>query len=240
MNEKNKNVAIEVRDVEYIYPDGTIGVNRISLNILEKDRIVITGANGSGKTTLLLLIAGLLKPQRGYVKILGYEVNKKNVENIRRNVGIVFQNPDDFLFNPTVREELLYTPAQLDMPYDEAIKLAEKYSKTFGIEKLLDKPPFRLSGGEKKKVALAAVMMLKPKVLLLDEPTANIDGKTRKKIIEMVKDFNGTLIVATHELDLIPKIANRVILLGMNKELIANGDLSVLEDRKLLEENGII
>ncbi|RLI78931.1 ABC transporter ATP-binding protein [Archaeoglobales archaeon] len=234
------DVAIEAKDVEYIYPDGTVGISDVNLKILEKERIAITGANGSGKTTLLLLLSGLLKPHKGYVKVFGYEVNRKNTEQIRRSVGIVFQDPDDFLFNPTVREELLYTPAQLDMPYEEAIEVAEKYAKIFGIDKLLDKPPLRLSGGEKKKVALAAVMMLKPKILILDEPTANIDGKTRKRIVEMIEKFDGTLIIATHELDLIPKFANRVILLGMDRKMAVNGDLSILDDKKLLEEVGIV
>lgn len=234
------NIAIEANNIKYVYPDGTVGISDISLKIVEKERTAITGANGSGKTTLLLLLSGLLKPHKGYVKVFGYEVDKKNIEHVRKSVGIVFQNPDDFLFNPTVREELLYTPAQLDIPYEKAVEVAEEYAKIFGIEKLLDKPPFRLSGGEKKKVALAAVMMLNPKILILDEPTANIDGKTRKTIIKMVGNFDGTLIIATHELDLIPKFANRVILLGMDRKLVANGDLSILEDERLLEDTGVI
>jgi len=232
-------IAVEAVNVSYVYPDGTIGVKNINLRIAEGERVAIIGANGSGKTTLITLLSGLIKPTKGVVRILGVEVDG-NLEYIRRNVGVVFQNPDDFLFNPTVRDELLYTPAQLDMPYNEALKLAEEFARLFEIEKILDKPPFRLSGGEKKRVELACVMMLKPKILFLDEPTANVDGKTKKKIVDFAKDYNGTLIVATHDLDLIPKLAEKIVVLNTDKEIEVVGGLEILDNKHLLERCGII
>jgi len=232
-------IAVEAVNVSYVYPDGTVGVRNINLRIAEGERVAIIGANGSGKTTLITLLSGLIKPTKGVVRILGVEVDG-NLEYIRRNVGVVFQNPDDFLFNPTVRDELLYTPAQLDMPYNEALKLAEEFARLFEIEKILDKPPFRLSGGEKKRVELACVMMLKPKILFLDEPTANVDGKTKKKIVDFAKDYNGTLIVATHDLDLIPKLAEKIVVLNTDKEIEVVGGLEILDNKHLLERCGII
>jgi len=232
-------IAVEAVNVSYVYPDGTVGVRNINLKIAEGERVAIIGANGSGKTTLITLLSGLIKPTKGVVRILGVEVDG-NLEYIRRNVGVVFQNPDDFLFNPTVRDELLYTPAQLDIPYNEALKLAEEFARLFEIEKILDKPPFRLSGGEKKRVELACVMMLKPKILFLDEPTANVDGKTKKKIVDFAKDYNGTLIVATHDLDLIPKLAEKIVVLNTDKEIEVVGGLEILDNKHLLERCGII
>ncbi len=232
--------AITAKDVTYVYPDGTVGIVDATLEIESGEKVALLGANGSGKSTLLLLFSGLVKPKSGHIEIFGKKVDKSNWEFFRRNVGVLFQNPDDFLFNSTVREELLYTPAQLDLPEEEAIKLANEYAKTFGIEKLLDKPPFRLSGGEKKKVALACVLMMKPKLLLLDEPTANVDGKTRRKIVEIINSLDTTLVIATHELDLVPKVANKVVLLGLDRRILSVGGLELLENEDLLEKAGVI
>jgi cobalt/nickel transport system ATP-binding protein len=233
-------MALIAKDASYTYPDGTVGLSNATIEIEKGERIALVGSNGSGKSTLLLLFSGLIKPESGSIEILGKKIDKSNSKFFRRNIGILFQNPDDFLFNPTVKDELLYTPAQLEIDEDEAIDIAERYASIFGIEKFFEKPPFRLSGGEKKKVALACVLMMEPKILLLDEPTANIDGKTRRKIIEMIEDIKTTLVIATHELDFIDKLADRVVILGMEKKIIADGGLELLDDNKLLEEAGII
>lgn len=232
--------AIITRNVSYSYPDGTLGISDTTIDIEKGERVALVGANGSGKSTMLLLFSGLVKPKTGSVEILGKSINKKNSKFFRQNVGILFQNPDDFLFNPTVRDELLYTPAQLEIDESEAIKMAERYAELFGIERFLDRPPFRLSGGEKKKVALACVLMMEPSILLLDEPTANIDGKTRRNIVEMVSSTDSTLVIATHELDFIDRLSDRVVIMGMNKEIMADGGLDLLEDNDLLERAGII
>jgi len=232
--------VLEAKEISYKYPDGTIGINGVSIEIKEGEKVALIGSNGSGKSTLLLLFSGLVKPESGSVRIFGKEINKKNSRFFRRNIGILFQNPDDFLFNATVKDELLYTPAQLDIEEKEAIRMAETYAKKFGIERFFDKPPFRLSGGEKKKVSLACVLMMEPEILLLDEPTANIDGKTRKKIIDMVESLDTTLIIATHELDFIDRLANRVVILGTEKKILADGGLELLKDEDLLKRGGLI
>jgi len=232
--------AIELENVTYYYPDGSLGVKDVTIRIRRGERVALIGCNGCGKSTLLLLMAGLIKPKFGIVKIFGKDIKDWDKGELRKTVGILFQNPDDFLFNPTVKEELLYTPAQLDIPFEEALNMVKHYAKMFNLEEILNKPPFRLSGGEKKKVALACVMMLNPQILLLDEPTTNIDGKTRKKILKFIEEFEGTLVLATHELDIATRIVDRVIILSMNKTILADGDVSLLKDKDLLEKASII
>ncbi|WP_456329045.1 energy-coupling factor ABC transporter ATP-binding protein [Archaeoglobus sp.] len=232
--------VIEAENISYDYPDGSVGVRDVTLEILEGERIGLIGANGSGKSTLILLLAGLLKPTKGNLRIFGREVDKKNVEEIRRRIGVVFQNPDDFLFNPTVRDELLYVPRQLEWSDEEMEKAVKYYAEIFRIEHALDKPPFRLSGGEKKKVEIASVLVYRPEVLLLDEPTAYVDGKTRRLILKILDDFEGTLIIATHELDVAEKLADKFILLNLDHRIEAVGGKEILKNEELLERAGVI
>jgi cobalt/nickel transport system ATP-binding protein len=231
---------IEATNLEYVYPDKTIGIKNFSLNIGEFERVVLLGSNGSGKSTLLKIFAGLVKPMSGNIKIFEKNVVKENYLYFRKNIGFLFQNPDDFLFNPTVEDELLYTPMQLEFDIQDAKNLIAENAKYFGIEKLYEKPPFRLSGGEKKRVALACVLQLNPKLLILDEPTSNIDGKTRKKIIDFLKEYKGTMVLSTHEIDFVKKISNKVVLLSPEKEILKIGGIELLEDSKYLETAEIL
>jgi cobalt/nickel transport system ATP-binding protein len=232
--------TIEAENVSYRYPDGSVGVRDVNLEVYSGDRIGLIGANGSGKSTLILLLSGLIKPTEGRVKIFGKEPDKKNVEEIRRRIGVVFQNPDDFLFNPTVRDELLYVPRQLEWSDEELERVLKAYAKMFRIEHITDKPPFRLSGGEKKKVEIASVLIYNPEVLLLDEPTAYVDGKTRRQIMETLKSFDGTIIVATHELDVAKKLIDTVVLLNLDHKIEAVGGKELLHDIELLERVGVL
>jgi cobalt/nickel transport system ATP-binding protein len=235
----NLNI-IEASAIRYTYPDKTIGIKNLSINIKESERVVLLGSNGCGKSTILKIFAGLVKPTSGDIKIFEKQVTKDNYIYFRKNIGVLFQNPDDFLFNPTVEDELIYTPLQLGYSYIEAKTLISKNAKYFGINKLYEKPPFRLSGGEKKRVALACVLQLKPQLLLLDEPTSNIDGKTRKKILEFLKEYNGTMVISTHEIDFVKKISNRVVILSTKKQILRDGGIELLEDAKCLEAAEII
>ncbi len=231
---------IEAENVSYRYPDGSTGVREINLTISSGDRVGLIGANGSGKSTLILLLAGLVKPTEGKVKIFGKEPDKKNIEEIRRRIGVVFQNPDDFLFNPTVRDELLYVPRQLEWEEERLEKVLRNYAEMFRIEQIIDKPPFRLSGGEKKKVEIASVLIYQPEVLLLDEPTAYVDGKTRRQIMEILTSFDGTIVVATHELNVAEKLVDKVILLNLDHRIEAVGGKEILHDTELLEKAGVL
>lgn len=233
-------MIIEAKNIEYAYPDKTVGIKNFSLNIEESERVVLLGSNGCGKSTLLKIFAGLIKPTSGNIKIFEKDITKDNYLYFRKNIGFLFQNPDDFLFNQTVEDELLYTPMQLGISNKEAKALISENASYFGIKKLYEKPPFRLSGGEKKRVALACVLQLKPKLLILDEPTSNIDGKTRKRILEFLDQYKGTMIVSTHEIDFVRKISNKVVLLSPKKEILKVGGIELLEDAKYLEAAEII
>lgn len=232
--------VLEAENVSYRYPDGSTGVNEVSLAISRGDRVGLVGANGSGKSTLILLLAGLIKPTEGRIKIFGKEPDKKNIEEIRRKLGVVFQNPDDFLFNPTVRDELLYVPRQLEWSEEEMERIAKKYAEIFRIDGIMDKPPFRLSGGEKKKVEIASVLIYQPEILLLDEPTAYVDGKARRQIMEILENFDGTVVIATHELDVAEKLVDRVVLLNLDHKIEATGGKELLNDVEVLEKAGVL
>ncbi len=229
------DLALVARNVSYRYPDGSIGVENVDLVISKGERVAIIGENGSGKSTLIFLLSGLLKPNKGEVKILGF--SNKEIEEIRRRVGVVFQNPDDFLFNPTVRDELLYVPRQLEMSKEEMERIVQEISQIFGLKDVLHKPPFRLSGGEKKKVEIASVLVYKPEIIFLDEPTANVDAKTRRIIKEIIKGYDGTVVVATHEID-VAKLCERILVMKRGK-IIADSSLESI-DQAILWEAGII
>lgn len=232
--------VIEAENVSYKYPDGSTGVNDVSLVISKSDRVGLVGANGSGKSTLILLLAGLIKPTKGRIRIFGKEPDKKNIKEIRRRMGVVFQNPDDFLFNPTVRDELLYVPRQLKWDEEEMERIAKKYAEIFRIDGIMDKPPFRLSGGEKKKVEIASVLVYQPEILLLDEPTAYVDGRVRRQIIKILEEFDGTIVIATHELDVAEKLVDRVVVLNLDHRIEATGGKELLSDVELLERAGLL
>ncbi|MEM4523846.1 MAG: ABC transporter ATP-binding protein [Archaeoglobaceae archaeon] len=227
--------AVIARDISYRYPDGSLGVEKVNVRIKKGERIAVIGENGSGKTTLIFLLSGLLKPSEGEILILGFKLG--DVEEIRRRVGVVFQNPDDFLFNPTVRDELLYVPRQLGLSEEEMEKIVRETSRFFNLDDILYKPPFRLSGGEKKKVAIASVLVYRPELVFFDEPTANVDGRTRKMIKEVIRNYEGTVVVATHEMDLV-RICERTIV--MKRGRIIFDSATDLLDESLLESAGII
>lgn len=227
--------AVVAKNLSYRYPDGSIGVDGVSLEIKKGERVAIIGENGSGKSTLIFLLSGLLKPSRGEVRILGFST--KEIEEIRKRVGVVFQNPDEFLFNPTVKDELLYVPRQLRISEKESEQIVNHFSEIFDLKEVLHKPPFRLSGGEKKKVEIASVLVYKPEIIFLDEPTANVDAKTRKIIREIIKSYEGTVIVATHEIE-VAKICERVIVMKKGKILADSNFFSI--DESILERAGVI
>jgi len=227
--------AVIANNVSYRYPDGSLGVENVSLEIKKGEKVAVIGENGSGKTTLIFLLSGLLKPSEGEVKILGF--TNKQIEEIRKRVGVVFQNPDDFLFNPSVRDELLYVPRQLGLSEKEMEEIIRRFSELFGLKDVLEKPPFRLSGGEKKKVGIASVLVYTPEIVFLDEPTANVDAKTRKLVGEIITSYNGTVVVATHDLEIAEK-CERAIVMKKGKVIFDSKFKSI--DERILEIAGVI
>lgn len=229
------DLAVVAKNLSYRYPDGSIGVENVDLVIKRGERVAIVGENGSGKSTLIFLLSCLLKPSKGEVRIFG--LSNMEIEEIRRRIGVVFQNPDDFLFNPTVRDELLYVPRQLEMSEKEMEQILREFAEIFGLKEVLHKPPFRLSGGEKKKVEIASVLVYKPELIFLDEPTANVDAKTRKIIREVIKGYHGTVVVATHEMEIV-NLCKRILVMKKGR-IIADSSFAPI-DRSILEDAGVI
>jgi cobalt/nickel transport system ATP-binding protein len=230
--------------VGYHYPGGEIGVRDLDLLIHEQERIVLLGANGSGKSTLLKVLDGLLFPQEGVIQAFGQVLHEKSLNDdgfnhaFRRRVGFVFQNSETQLFSSTVWEEIAFGPLHLGLGEAEVRQRVTEVLGLFGLEDIKDRPPFKLSGGEKKRVALASVVATNPAVLLLDEPTAALDPRTRRWVIDMLAQFGQfgkTLITATHDLDIVEEIADRVLVFGEDHRVVANGTpAELLSDRDLL------
>lgn len=233
--------AFEVQNVSFDY-EGVQALREISLPIERGERIALLGANGSGKSTLLRILDALCFPSAGSVNFYGTPLTVSQFRSdgfshdFRRRVALVFQNPDVQLFNPTVFDEVAYGPLQLRWRKEEIIRRGDETLAFMGISQLKDRPPYRLSGGEKKRVALASVLVLDPEVLLLDEPTSTLDPRSQSQIVDLIQQWKGTtktVITATHQLEIVEDIADRVLVLeagtviatGTPAEVLANGDL---------------
>ncbi|MFN3598677.1 MAG: energy-coupling factor ABC transporter ATP-binding protein [Aquificaceae bacterium] len=238
---------IELKRIHYSYDRKEV-FKDLSLKILEGDRVVLLGSNGSGKTTLLKILNALLMPQKGIYLYKGKEINEKNLKNrglnkwFRREVVMLFQNPDVMLFNPTLYDEIAFGLRQLGEYDEERIKEEVLYwAERFNLAHLLKGSPFELSGGQKQKLCLACLLVLKPKVLLLDEPTANLDPKTTHWLIELLWDMDITSIVATNSLNLVADLGNKLLVLGEDHSLIYEGNpREFLEDRENLIKAGLL
>lgn len=231
---------IELERVTHGYPDGTRAVRDLSFALTAGDRAVLLGSNGCGKSTLLKLLAGLLLPTDGRFRYRGECVTARRLRDrewcrrFRREVGLVFQHPETMLFNPTVLEEIAYGPTRLGM--EDPVGHARDWAERVGLTRYLDKPPYRLSGGEKQRLCLACVLACQPDVLLLDEPTASLDPRATGWLIDFLRDQKAlTTLVSTQNLSLAAELGERALILGENGELMFDGGLRrALDDTDLL------
>lgn len=237
----------DLRNVSYSYLGKIDALKNISLEVHQGEQVCIMGANGSGKSTLLAIIDGLVFPSSGEYSAFGTPVTEGIFDSIkdnefrqyfRRKVGFVFQNSDVQLFSPTVFEEIAFGPLQLDLSKEEVSTRVNEVVEIMGIAKLKDRAPHTLSGGEKKKVAIASVLATNPDVLLLDEPTAGLDPRTELWLIELLQELGKagkTIITATHDLDIIEQISARAVVMGEDHSIrVDRGTKSVLDDLELL------
>lgn len=232
---------IKVEKVMYAYSDGYIALNNVSMEVNEGDRVAIMGPNGAGKSTLFDLLNGILIPYSGSVKIDGLETKiKKNLNKIRKMVGVVFQDSDDQLFNSNVKQEIAYGLMNMNISgnaLEETIKWALKVVDMEGYE---NKSPYNLSGGQKKRIALASVLAMKPKVLVLDEPTASLDPRGAIKLVKLLnyinKELGITLIFSTHDVDIVPLLANKVYLLDKGKFILKGSTDEVFSHKETLRK----
>jgi cobalt/nickel transport system ATP-binding protein len=210
---------IEIMDVSFAYRngDGHKALDRLSLSIGAGERVAVMGPNGAGKSTLFQMFNGLLKPDAGRVVVDGLPVAGEHLSTARRKVGMVFQDSDNQLFNATVYREVAYGLVNMKMPQDELNATVKWALDMVGMSDFIDKTPFNLSGGEKKRIALASVLSMKPQILVLDEPTNELDPKGASDLLALLNKLNHdlgiTLVFATHDVDIVPLLANRVVLM---------------------------
>ena len=233
--------SFELRDIRFDY-EGIPAIRGLSLQVERGERVALLGANGSGKSTLLRILDALYFPSSGSMQFEGESLNAQRFQNeefsfaFRGRVALVFQNPDVQLFNPTVLDEVAYGPLQLRWKKEELLRRVDEILDFMSIAALKDRPPYRLSGGEKKRVALASALVLDPEVLLLDEPTASLDPKSQSQVVDLIQQWKGstkTVITATHQLEIVEDIADRVVVLeagtvianGTPAEILGNADL---------------
>ncbi len=231
-----KTNFIYVNNLKYKYPDGTNALNGISFNVSEGEKIAIIGPNGAGKTTLLYLINGILKGE-GEIFIDNIRVDDNNWDKIRNIVGLIFQNPDDQLFCSTVNEDISFGLINLIRDDKEIKKRVEKVLKFLNMIKFKDKSPHHLSYGEKKRIALASVLVRNPEIIMFDEPTSNLDPFMRKKFINLIKKIKKTIIIATHDLEMVYEICNKVIVINNGKINIIGDTDNILSDENLMRKN---
>lgn len=231
--------VIEIESLRFSYPDGTVGLKGISLAVHEGERVALVGPNGAGKSTFLLHLNGIFRGD-GSVRIDGLTMEKRNLKAIRQKVGLVFQNPDDQLFCPTVFEDVAFGPQNLGLGPEEVRRRVQESLTAVAMEGAAQKSPFRLSFGEKKKVAIATVLALQPSVLVIDEPTANLDPRGRRGIIALLRELGGTQIIATHDLPLVQELCSRTIVLDGGEKVADGATAAVLEDQELLEAHGLV
>jgi cobalt/nickel transport system ATP-binding protein len=236
------DAIVSVKEVKFTYPASVSALKGVSLEVRQGERLAILGPNGSGKSTLILLIAGLLMPNEGEIRVFGEPTTSKNFQKFRSRIGLVFQDPDDQLFTPSVIEDIEYGPKNLKLPEEDVKQRSAHVLEKMSIQHLKDRPPHRLSFGEKKKVSLATALVLKPELLILDEPTANLDLVSRRGLIETLNELNRagtTIVVSTHDVEALPELADRIIVIS-HGSLIGEGEIhKVLQDSKLLESSGL-
>jgi ABC-type cobalt transport system, ATPase component len=242
-------IAFNLDKVTYSYPQSAPVLKDLSLVINEGEKLSILGANGCGKSTLLKILAGLIFPQGGTILAFGEKIDPKRFTgdvagDYHRRVGFIFQDSEVQLFCSTVYEELAFGPLQLGLPRETVKRRIEELSGLLGIEKLLDHTPFKLSGGEKKKVAIGSVLILNPDVLILDEPTNSLDPRSQTWLLTLLQslgDAGKTLIFATHNLDLVPQVSDRAVLFDEDHTVAADMPVKeLLKDAELLKRVNLV
>ncbi len=230
---------VEACDIYFTYPDGYKAIDGVNFRIYHGESVGIVGANGAGKSTLLMLLMGVLFPTSGEVIVGDIPVTRRTLPMIRERMGLVFQDPDDQLFMTTVFEDVAFGPRNYKLDEKEVEKRVLEALDMVGITHIKDRAPFKLSGGEKRATAIATVLSMRPDILVMDEPTAALDPKSRSRVMGYLSSFEHTKIITSHDLDMISEICDRTIVMKKG-EIIADGPtIDILTNQELMNQSGL-
>ncbi len=230
--------AVDMENIEYRYPDGHVALEEINFQVGLHERAVILGANGAGKSTLLSVMCGIIEASQGTIKILNRELTAKSVFELRSSIGLVFQEPDNQLFMPTLWEDVAFGPLNMGLPEDEVNDRVDEALEVVGLSQFKEKPPHHLSVGEKKRAAIATVLSMRPKILVFDEPTAHMDPRSRNEFLDFLSrihsEGNLTIITATHDVDMVPLLADRAYVIKEGRFIGAGSVADVFSNPEML------
>ncbi len=230
--------VVKVDDLQFSYPDGHVALRGVSLQLCPGDKVALVGPNGAGKSTLMLHLNGILNGH-GEIEVGGMRLSKDNLPVIRAMVGLVFQNPDDQLFSPTVFEDVAFGPLHMGLSEDEVTARVDKALEAVRMSTYRDRLSHHLSVGEKKRIAIATVLSMDPKILILDEPSAGLDPRARRTLINLLRDLPITMLVSTHDMKLVQELFPRTIVMDDGRIVADEKTSEILEDEKLLNEHGL-
>jgi cobalt/nickel transport system ATP-binding protein len=231
------NTALEISELTFSYPDGRQVLNSVNLQINRGERVALLGPNGAGKTTLVMHLNGILLSDQGIVKVAGIKVDKENLFEVRKRVGLVFQDPDDQLFMTTVRDDVAFGPSNIGIQGEELNEVVDYALDQVKMKEFADRPPHHLSFGQRRRVAVATVLAMKPDILVLDEPSSNLDPASRRELAEILLNLDVTIFMVTHDLPYALEICPRAAILN-NGKIVADGNTrDLLGDEELMESN---
>ncbi len=231
--------TVEIENLSFSYPDGHQALRNLSLSIGPDEKVALVGPNGAGKSTLMLHLNGLLRATQGSIKVGGLPVTEENLGQIRAWVGLVFQNPDDQLFNPKVFDDVAFGPLHMNLPEDEVRRRSMDALAAVGMADFADRISHHLSIGQKKRISIATVLSMDPKILVLDEPTSGLDPRARRSLINLLRNMERTMLVATHDMRMVAELFPRTVVLDEGC-VVADGPTQViLGDEALLNAHGL-
>jgi len=231
--------TVELEHVHFRYPDGFEALSGVDLRIAAGEKVALVGPNGAGKSTLMLQLNGTLRPEHGSVRVAGMAVGKDTIRRVRSEVGLVFQDPDDQLFSPTVFDDVAFGPLHMGLPADEVHRRVERALAAVGMAAFAHRVPHRMSLGQRKRVALATVLSMDPSILVFDEPSAGLDPRGRRELIRLLRSLGQTMLVSTHDMRLVAEVFPRTVIVD-GGTIVADGPTDrILADQALLEAHGL-
>jgi len=229
---------VTIKDLSFGYPDGRQALNDVSLTIYRGESVALVGPNGAGKSTLILHLNGVLR-SNGSIRLLGKPIDDKNLKWIRSKVGLVFQNPDDQLFSPTVFDDVAFGPINMGYSDEEVRQSVNHALEMVGMEGFEKRSPHHLSIGEKKRVAIATVLSMSPEILVIDEPSSNLDPRGKWDLIEVLKSLPVTRVIVSHDLELVEALCQRTVILDRGQVAADGLTKDILANKKMLSKHGL-